>query len=655
MSELDSRRACRGAGTGVTETPWRMDPTLEPPGDLGKEAFVLHHSPQKASGPSRPSLALTAGFWVALVGFLSQPALAGVATLVTHGLYEKAEDWVTRMGQAMARHPRRQAEFGSSSPPVYLLRFDRDRNLQAELLEGTSPSLDPSGDVLLLLDWNPFSGALIPIDGLPESTTVVGPKIADALLSSTLIPELRGPVARLPLHLVGFSRGGSLVAEISKRLGQRGVVVDHLTLLDPHPLNNDGFNDVLLPPAGWFIKDGTATDGVYENVLFADAYFQTLFMPVGTVPRGAFVRSLDDWGLNEWGYLIPHHDVHLWYHGTVEVALPITSDGEETLTTGTRQRWYAPIERSGHNAGYQYSLRAGGDRSEVFEPVDGASGFPRQGLNESWGSVLGIPSGSNRAPLTDRLLEVRPNLLEFHLTGPTIQDMASSPLDFTHGAPLREAVLASDSGPLKGRLVYLLEGTDPAMLTVSVDLDANPLNGILDRIQFRIPPTGSQPRAIEVDLTALEQGLDRGRYRIGASLETRWMTRDYLAPELLRMADGGGATRKGGPPSTGIPIVGSKHGGAPADSTPDSRKRSRVHVPSLEVFIEEPAGGAPRIELSIEDLSQTRSRLEGSADLRTWTLLREMDPTSAVGTPRRVRHDVVPGEGLLYFRVRTLD
>lgn len=655
MPELDGRGAGRGAGTGVTDTPWRMDPTLEPPEDLGREAFVLHHSPQKASGPGRPGLALTAGFWVALVGFHSQPALAGVATLVTHGLYEKAEDWVTRMGQAMARHPRRQAEFGSSSPPVYLLRFDRDRNLQAELLEGTSPSLDPSGDVLLLLDWNPFSGALLPIDGLPESTTVVGPKIADALLSSTLIPELRGPVARLPLHLVGFSRGGSLVAEISKRLGQRGVVVDHLTLLDPHPLNNDGFSDGLLPPAGWFIQDGTTVDGIYENVLFADAYFQTLFMPVGTVPRGAFVRSLDDWVDTSGGYFLPHDDVHLWYHGTVEVALPITSDGDKNLTEALRNRWYAPNENQGRHAGYQYSLRAGGDRSEVFEPVDGASGFPRQGLNESWGSVLGIPSGSNRAPLTDRLPEVRPNLLEFHLTGPTIQDMASSPLDFTHGAPLREAVLASDSGPLKGRLVYLLEGTDPAMLTVSVDLDANPLNGILDRIQFRIPPTGSQPRAIEVDLTALEQGLDRGRYRIGASLETRWMTRDYLAPELLRMADGGGATRKGGPPSTGIPIVGSKHGGAPADSTPDSRKRSRVHVPSLEVFIEEPAGGAPRIELVIEDLSQTRSRLEGSADLRTWVLLREMDPTSAVGTSRRVRHDVVPGEGLLYFRLRTLD
>lgn len=164
--------------------------------------------------------------------------------------------------------------------------------------------------------------------------------------------------------------------------------------------------------------------------------------------------------------------------------------------------------------------------------------------------------------------------------------------------------------------MYLLEGTDPATLTVSLDLDANPLNGTLDRIQFSIPPTGSQPRDIEIDLSALGQGLDRGRYRIGASLETRWMTRDYLAPERLRVV---------------------------------------AHVPSLEVFVVEPAGGAPRVELVIQDLSRTRSRLEGSADLQTWVVLREMDPNSAGGIPRSLRHDVVPGEGLLYFRLRTLD
>lgn len=574
-------------------------------------------APINTSRPRASGLALAAGLCAASAGLLPEQALGGVATLITHGLYQTADDWVTQMGKAMARHPRRQFEFGTSSPTIYRLSFDKKRNLQAKLVDGTQPSQEPSGDVILLLDWNPFSGALIPTDGLPESTTVVGPLVADALLSSELVPELHGPVARLPLHLVGFSRGGSLVAEISKRLGQRGLVVDHLTLLDAHPLNNDGSMDGLLPPAGWFIKDGTAENGVYENVLFADAYFQTLFMPVGAIPKGAFIRSLNNWELNSGGYRLPHEDVHLWYHGTVEVILPITSDGEQTLTESLRQRWYAPHEQSGRNAGYQYSLRAGGDRREVFQTVDAASGFPQLGLNQSWGSALEIPSGSNRVPLMDRLPEIRPNILEFHLTGPTIQDMASSPLDFSLGAPLKEIVLSVGSEPLKARMVYLLEGTDTAVLTVHADLDGNTLNGTLKRIQFSIPPTGAQPRAIELDLIALQQGLDRGRYWIGASLETGSMTRESLAPEQLRVAE--------------------------------------AQVPALKVFVVEPSGGAPNVELLIQELPQTHSRLEGSTDLRTWVPVLEMNPAPAGELPRILRHGVAPGESLRYFRLRTLD
>lgn len=634
---------------------FRKNPSIEPPWNSGSGTSMSNwtvNSPWRRQ-VSPPSLATA--LMLACGGFGTWHAQAGVATLVTHGLYEKAEDWVTQMGKAMARHPRRQFEFGPSSPPVYSLWFDRNRTLKATLLEGSLPSEDPSGDIILLLDWNPFSGDLVPINGLPESTTVVGPTVADALLSSGLIPELHGPVARLPLHLVGFSRGGSLVAEISKRLGQRGLVVDHLTLLDPHPLNNDGFIDALLPPAGWFIVDGTAANGVYENVLFADAFYQTLFMPVGAIPRGAYVRSLNEWVSNHWGYLIPHHDVHLWYHGTVEVSLPITSDGEQTLTEGARLQWYAPIEKEGRHAGYQYSLRAGGDRREVFEPADRLSGFPQQGLNQSWGTVFGIPSGSNRTPLTDLLPEVRPNILEFHLTGLPIQNMASSPQDYPYGAPLREAVVSSDSSPLSARLVYRLEGTDPAVLKVSADLDGNTLNGTVERIQFSVPPTGALPRIVEVDLSVLQRRLDRGRYRIGASLETRWMAREYIAPEQLRVALGRGMTRKGGTASTENPMAGSKHAVIPLDSLSDSRKPSRAQAPTLEVTVVEPPSGAPKVDLMIQSLPQTRCLLEGSADLRTWVPVRDIDAAPSSGTPRSFRHGVIHGDGLLYFRLRTLD
>jgi hypothetical protein len=102
------------------------------------------------------------------------------------------------------------------------------------------------------------------------------------------------PLAELPIHLIGHSRGGGMVCELARLLGERGIVVDQLTPLDPHPLTASDPQPVF--PLSAVIDTPAA---IYLNVVFADVYSQTNAYTMGEHLAGGYNRL---WGALTGGY-----------------------------------------------------------------------------------------------------------------------------------------------------------------------------------------------------------------------------------------------------------------------------------------------------------------------------------------------------------------
>lgn len=373
--------------------------------------------------------ALIAAFLLAII----QPVRGAGVTVITHGFNGNVTDWIIPMAEAIPGY----GSFPGTAFSCYEISVTENGSGQtvatAAFLGGVAPTDSDSGEILVKLDWSALAG----IGG--ASTTTVANAAVGALLSTTLIPALGGSrLAELPLHLIGHSRGGSVVSEMARLLGAQGVWVDQVTTLDPRPVPEFGDADVM----------------TYTNVLFADNYWQTIggfLVPVGHSVVGAYNRKLTTLS---GGYSSPHSDVHLWYHGTIDLATPITVDGA-TIGSTQRSAWWTSTEMAGAANGYYYSATGGGDRLSTAEPAGVGNGRVSDGFNKRWDFGGGVASNRTALPANNGLW---PNVIR----------------------AVRANALPVPSGETFPLTLYHQAGADVlsnVTVHISLDADFNPHNG----------------------------------------------------------------------------------------------------------------------------------------------------------------------------------
>jgi hypothetical protein len=389
------------------------------------------------------------------------------------------------------------ASFPGLTDTCYVLSITRNGSGQivatATIHHGAPPTGSDSGEILIKLDWSTLSG----IGG--ASTTAVANATVGALLSTTLIPEMGGrPLAELPMHFIGHSRGGSVVTEMARLLGAQGVWVDQVTTLDPRPVPSFG--------------DASVT--TYANVLFADNYWQTLgdglFVPNGQSLFGAYNRKLTSLS---GGYSSSHSDVHLWYHGTIDLTTP-TTDTQATISSTQRSAWWTSTEMAGAAAGFYYSAIGGGDRLSTVEPAGVGNGRINDGFNKKWDLGGGLAANRTTLPANSGLW---PNVIRVGRT-------AANPVP---AGGSFDVLLYHQSGA---------NGSGNVEVRIFLDADSNPYSGNEAEIDQRtLPNTG--PNAVLTSTLTVSTGgaaVTPGTYavfaRITDGLRMRYV---YLPGELV--------------------------------------------------------------------------------------------------------------------------
>jgi hypothetical protein len=351
---------------------------------FGSLGFVLDFgfSPDPYA-PSIATVLLAYTFPVELQPLESRRLFASV-TLITHG-YEPtgvASPWISFLGSAMA------ARFPSGADVYRMTISGTGANAKvASFVPVSTASSAPRADAVVLLDWAASSSVNFATLSASTSSTQIAQLVAPELLAaqSNFGPRTT-PLGELPVHLIGHSRGASVVSELAKALGQRGLWVDQVTTLDPRPVPPD--------------PDVRA----WSNVLFADNYYEQTDSSIildGSAVTGAANVNLSSAFSNLTGLGQAHNAVPIYYGGTANTG------ASSFAGTGIDSGWYAsPLPGRGVT-GVAYSEGLGGSGA-VARPLDGlrfAGGASRSGVSvsasgaERWDNInVTAPAGPTSVP-----------------------------------------------------------------------------------------------------------------------------------------------------------------------------------------------------------------------------------------------------------------
>lgn len=453
---------------------------------------------------------------LAIATLLPNTAQANRVTVITHGFGANVDEWIVPMANRMANY----TAFWGTASSCYEINVSSNGGafvVTSEFLDGVAANSSDSGNIFIKLDWSDVAGyfnSIVDYDPAQFDVSQIASIVVPALLDSTLIPDLGGhALADFPLHLVGHSRGGSLVTEIARELGESGIWIDHITTLDPHPCD----------PASGFIEAfgcpvNDAAPILYENVFFADNYWQDDAYPTGQNVEGAYNRFLSSL---LFGYGSPHSNTHLWYHGTIDFTSPVTTDTGADLTDTDRLTWFTVGETNGTWTGFLNSNVGGGDRFSTNQPAGPGTPAIVDGVI---GSRLPLPANDGTWP----------NIITLNAVNDGWFNFTTEP-----GLAVREENVVLSNGTLAISADY--QNGEDSTVSYFLDPDANALNGNeIPLASESLTATGisSISNVVRV-LTIDSQTVENGLYFLASEItaNTSGASRILYAPQKIAVLE----------------------------------------------------------------------------------------------------------------------